>query len=240
MNENLNEEILVARGVQKIYQQGSGRLHILKGLDLSIKVGEALCIVGSSGAGKSTLLHILGTLDNPSEGTVHFRNRNLFEMGDEELARFRNRSLGFVFQFHHLLAEFTALENVLLPARIGEKSLSESKSKAESLLVKVGLAERLHHYPSQLSGGELQRVAIARALVNDPEILFADEPTGNLDSQNGAKIQELFFDLIRSMNVTVIVVTHDTRFAQKFSRVLRMQDGYWVSGDKQTLLNGLS
>jgi lipoprotein-releasing system ATP-binding protein len=236
MSEN-SEEILVARGVHKIYPQGSGRLHILKGLDLSIKAGEALCIVGSSGAGKSTLMHILGTLDNPNEGTVHFRNRNLFAMGDEELAQFRNRTLGFVFQFHHLLAEFTALENVLLPARIGNKSMTEAKQKAESLLVKVGLAERMHHFPSQLSGGELQRVAIARALINDPEILFADEPTGNLDSQNGAKIQELFFDLIRSMNVTVIVVTHDIRFAQKFPRVLRMQDGNWVVGDKQTLLN---
>jgi lipoprotein-releasing system ATP-binding protein len=232
-----SDDILVARGVHKIYPQGNSRLHILKGLDLSIKTGEALCIVGSSGAGKSTLLHILGTLDSPSEGSVHFRNRDLFTMGDEELAKFRNRSLGFVFQFHHLLAEFTALENVILPARIGDKSIAEAKQKAESLLVKVGLAERLHHFPSQLSGGELQRVAIARALVNDPEILFADEPTGNLDSQNGAKIQELFFDLIRSLHVTVIVVTHDIRFAQKFPRVLRMQDGNWVAGDKQTLLN---
>jgi lipoprotein-releasing system ATP-binding protein len=234
------DEILVARGVHKVYPQGSGRLHILKGLDLTIKTGEAMCIVGSSGAGKSTLLHILGTLDNPTEGTVHFRGRNLFDMADEELALFRNRTLGFVFQFHHLLSEFTALENVLLPARIGEKSINDAKQKAEGLLVKVGLAERLHHFPSQLSGGELQRVAIARALVNDPEILFADEPTGNLDSQNGAKIQELFFDLIRSMHVTVIVVTHDTQFAQKFPRVLRMQDGNWVTGDKQTLLNGFT
>lgn len=235
---NYDEEILVARNIHKVYPQGSGRLHILKGIDLSIRSGEAICIVGSSGAGKSTLMHILGTLDTPTEGTVHFRGRNLFEMGDEELAYFRNKSLGFVFQFHHLLSEFSALENVMLPARLsGKAGLVDAKQKAEQLLVKVGLGERLHHFPSQLSGGELQRVAIARALVNDPEVLFADEPTGNLDSQNGAKIQELFFDLIRSLHVTVIVVTHDTQFAQKFPRVLRMQDGHWVVGDKQSILS---
>lgn len=231
------QDILVARGVHKTYPQGSGKLHILKGIDLTLKTNEAVSIIGSSGAGKSTLLHILGTLDSPDEGKVYFRGKDLFAMDNEELAEFRNRSLGFVFQFHHLLAEFTALENVLLPTKIAETPSSIAKEKAEKLLISVGLKDRMHHFPNQLSGGELQRVAIARALINDPEILFADEPTGNLDSQNAARIQELFFELIQSLKITLLVVTHDISFAQKFPRVLRMQDGRWVVGDKNTLIN---
>ena len=220
--------ILNARGVHKMYSQGSGQLHILKGVDLTIFEGEAVCIVGASGAGKSTLMHILGALDIPDEGEVLFKEQNLFKMSEEQLAHYRNRSLGFVFQFHHLLAEFTAVENVLLPARLRGLSNNEARLKAEKLLAKVGLLERLNHFPSQLSGGELQRVAIARALINDPEILFADEPTGNLDSQNGQMVQKLFFDLIQQMKITLVVVTHDIKFAEKFPRLLRMQDGRWL------------
>ena len=211
-----------------MYSQGSGQLHILKGVDLTIFEGEAVCIVGASGAGKSTLMHILGALDIPDEGEVLFKEQNLFKMSEEQLAHYRNRSLGFVFQFHHLLAEFTAVENVLLPARLRGLSNNEARLKAEKLLAKVGLLERLNHFPSQLSGGELQRVAIARALINDPEILFADEPTGNLDSQNGQMVQKLFFDLIQQMKITLVVVTHDIKFAEKFPRLLRMQDGRWL------------
>lgn len=220
--------LMSARGIHKMYVQGSGHLHILKGVDLEIHQNEALCIVGASGAGKSTLLHILGALDIPDEGEVLFKGKNLFSMTEEQLASYRNRSLGFVFQFHHLLAEFTALENVLLPARLGGSSPQDAKTKAQVLLEKMGLGERLHHFPSQLSGGEAQRVAIARALVNDPEILFADEPTGNLDSRNGLMIQDLFFDLAKQMKVTLVVVTHDTKFAERFPRVLKMQDGRWL------------
>lgn len=220
--------LMSARGVHKMYAQGTGQLHILKGVDLNIYENEALCIVGASGAGKSTLMHILGALDTPTEGEVYFREQNLFKMTDERLALYRNRSLGFVFQFHHLLAEFTALENVLLPARLKGLSPQEARAKAERLLSRVGLSERLNHFPSQLSGGELQRVAIARALVNDPEVLFADEPTGNLDSKNGLMVQDLFFDLIKQMKITLVVVTHDVKFAERFPRVLRMQDGRWV------------
>ncbi len=233
---SLATDLLVAKNIHKTYPQGSGRLHIIKGIDLTIKSNEALSIVGSSGAGKSTLIHILGTLDNPDEGQVLYKGKNLFQMNDEEMASFRNNSLGFVFQFHHLLSEFTAIENVLLPARIGDKDNLKSREKAEKLLVTVGLQDRMNHFPSQLSGGELQRVAIARALINDPEILFADEPTGNLDSHNAARIQDLFFELIKSLKITLVVVTHDLSFAQKFPRTLRMQDGRWVIGDKQNLI----
>ncbi len=221
--------LMKAQGVHKMYAQGSGQLHILKGIDLTIYENEALCIVGASGAGKSTLMHILGALDSPDEGQVLFKEQNLFTMSDEKLAHYRNHSLGFVFQSHHLLAEFTAIENVLLPARIKGLTFDDARQKAEKLLSTVGLAQRFDHYPNQLSGGELQRVAIARALVNDPEILFADEPTGNLDSKNGLMVQDLFFDLIKQMKITLVIVTHDIKFAERFRRVLRMQDGRWVT-----------
>lgn len=213
--------------VTKSYPMGNGRLEILRGIDLEIKQGEAVCIVGSSGAGKSTLLHILGTLDQPTLGKVFFRGVELTRESDERLAYFRNQSMGFVFQFHHLMSEFTALENVMVPCRIGGMSVKESRQEAERLLQMLGLSERLHHYPSEMSGGEQQRVSIARALVRKPQILFADEPTGNLDTVNAEKIQDLFFDLKRQFNLTLVVVTHDTAFASKFPRVLHMRDGLW-------------
>jgi lipoprotein-releasing system ATP-binding protein len=224
----MNNVILKCQGIHKSYTQGAGFLHILKGIDLEIKRNEAVCIIGSSGAGKSTLLHVLGTLDSPDRGQVFFKGKNLFAMDEEALALFRSRSLGFVFQFHHLMAEFTALENVSIPARLAGKTPEQANAKAAQLLAKVGLIGRMTHYPNELSGGELQRVAIARALVNDPEIVFADEPTGNLDSKNGLQIQNLFFELMEQLKITLVVVTHDLNFGKRFPRVLRMQDGIWI------------
>lgn len=222
------ETLIAAQVVTKSYPMGAGRLEILKGIDLEIRAGDVLCIVGSSGAGKSTLLHILGTLDRPTLGKVLYRGQDLTKKSDEELAAFRNASMGFVFQFHHLMSEFTALENVMMPCRIAGQSLKESRAAAEELLGILGMSHRLHHHPSELSGGEQQRVAIARALVRKPEVLLADEPTGNLDTVNGEKIQDLFFELKKQMNLTLVVVTHDEEFAKKFPKVLHMRDGLWV------------
>lgn len=224
----MSEPLIKARGIRKSYAQGVSELSILKGVDIDIKAGEAVSIVGSSGAGKSTLLHILGTLDRPNAGEVFFEGENLFQKSEEDMARFRNDKMGFVFQFHHLLAEFTAVENVMMPCRIHGESKAAARAKALHLLDQMGLRERADHYPSQLSGGELQRVAISRALVRRPQVLFADEPTGNLDSQNSQMIQKLFFQLKEQYGLTLVVVTHDAGFAQKFGRVLRISDGQWA------------
>lgn len=221
--------LLSALNINKSYSQGVGELQILKGLNLQIHEGEAVGIVGTSGSGKSTLLQILGTLDRPQSGELTYEDKNLLAMPDEELAHFRNETMGFVFQFHHLMAELTALENVMLPCRIGGLSSEESREHAADLLNLLGLAERMTHYPNQLSGGELQRVAIARALVRRPKILFADEPTGNLDSTNSSKIQDIFFLLKEKFNLSLVVVTHDLSFAQRFPRILRLKDGQWFS-----------
>lgn len=209
-------------------EKNYGSLNILRGLDFEVVNGEAVCILGASGAGKSTFLHILGTLDRPSRGTVYFNGEDLFAKSDSELSAFRSKKLGFVFQFHHLLSEFTALENVMMPGRIAGLNVNDCKSRALGLLDYLGLAQRLSHYPSQLSGGEQQRVAIARSLFHRPQLLLADEPTGNLDSENSLKIQELFFQLKEEMGLTLIVVTHDTRFASRFPRSVKMADGQWV------------
>ncbi len=206
-----------------------GLLPILKGVSLDIKRGEALCIVGSSGAGKSTLLHILGTLDRPSSGSVFLRGEAINNLDDAALAKIRNQDIGFVFQFHHLMKELSAAENVALPLMIAGESKKDSMSKALEWLNRVGLSHRSEHFPQQLSGGELQRVAIARALVRSPSVLMADEPTGNLDSANALAIQELFFDLQQQWGLTLIVVTHDEQFAKRFPRILRMSDGRWSS-----------
>ncbi len=216
--------MLRALKVEKDY----GALHILRGLDFEVVRGEAVCILGASGAGKSTFLHILGTLDRPTRGTVYYQSEDLFTKNDNELSSFRSRMLGFVFQFHHLLGEFTALENVMMPGRIAGHTVAECRARAQSLLDYLGLTPRLTHYPSQLSGGEQQRVAIARSLYHKPLILLADEPTGNLDSENSLKIQDLFFQLKEEMGLTLIVVTHDTRFAGRFPRSVKMADGQWV------------
>ena len=223
-----NNILLSARGIQRSYKQGLRNLHILKGIDLDIYRGEAVCIVGTSGAGKSTLLHILGALDRPTCGTIYFGKHDLMTMDDESLAKFRNESLGFVFQFHHLMAEFTALENVMMPVLIGGESKPMALKKAEELLDRMGLRDRGAHYPSELSGGERQRVAIARALVQKPEILMADEPTGNLDTENGRRVQELFFELKKDLGLTLLTVTHDYQFASRFPRLFTIKDGQWV------------
>jgi lipoprotein-releasing system ATP-binding protein len=222
---NSQQVLLQARGITKVYQTGLSRLEILKGINLDIIEGEAVSIIGSSGAGKSTLLHILGTLDRPTAGQMTFKNKDLARMPDVELARFRNSTIGFVFQFHHLLKEFNALENVMMPCRIAGLSVRESDRAAREILAQVGLSQRLKHFPNELSGGEQQRVAVARALVRKPKILMADEPTGNLDSVNGQLIQELFFQLKKDRGVTLVVVTHDVSFARKFPRVIEIKDG---------------
>ncbi|MFP5518849.1 MAG: ABC transporter ATP-binding protein [Bdellovibrionia bacterium] len=221
--------LLEAKNVIKTYQQGVSSVEVLRGIGLTVKEGEAVAILGSSGAGKSTLLQILGTLDRPTSGEVLFSGQSLFEKSEEDLALFRNQEMGFVFQFHHLLSELTALENVMLPCRIAQLPISEAERKARYLLDLLGVGHRASHFPAELSGGEMQRVAIARALVRRPKILFADEPTGNLDSQNSLNIQDLFFDLKEKLGLTLVVVTHDLQFAARFPRVLRMKDGLWAS-----------
>ncbi|QDK45095.1 lipoprotein-releasing system ATP-binding protein LolD [Bdellovibrio sp. ZAP7] len=225
---NPTSNFLSVRNIHKSYPSGNGELEILRGVSMEIHGGEALAILGSSGAGKSTLLQIMGTLDRPTMGEVTFEGRNLLAMNDEELSKFRNAEMGFVFQFHHLLSEFNALENVMIPCRVAGEAPKAAKEKALHLLEFMGLADRAEHYPNQLSGGELQRVAIARALVRHPKILFADEPTGNLDSNTSGKIQELFFRLKEEMKLALVIVTHDLTFATRFPKVYRMKDGLWV------------
>ena len=220
--------LLSAQNIKKSFKKGKGSVEVLKGLDFMINSGELVCIIGASGAGKSTFLHILGTLDHPTEGSLFFKETNLLEKSDSFLAQFRNEKMGFVFQFHHLFHEFTALENIQIPAQIAGKNRKDIQQKSEELVNFLGLYERRHHYPSELSGGEQQRVSIARALIQDPEILFADEPTGNLDTENGRKIENLFFQLKEERNLTLIVVTHNKAFAQKFPKILEMENGIWV------------
>jgi lipoprotein-releasing system ATP-binding protein len=221
--------ILQAQAVSKAFTMGDKKLEVLRAIDLKIYPGEAVCVLGASGAGKSTLLHILGTLDRPTSGKVFYESVDLTQKNDEELAAFRSQKMGFVFQFHHLLNEFTALENVMMPCRIAGATAKDARVSAEALLRDLGLGDRLNHYPTELSGGEQQRVAISRALVRRPQILFADEPTGNLDTVNGQKIQDLFFNLKRELGLTLITVTHDHRFAGRFPKRFVMQDGQWTS-----------
>ena len=211
--------------VSKTYIRGKQSLEILKDLELCIPKGESLCIVGASGAGKSTLLHIMGALDRPTSGSVFYKERDIAGFSSSQLAFLRRRKMGFVFQFHYLLSEFTALENVMLPAHIAKIPVKEASKKAESLIETLGLSHRKTHYPSELSGGEQQRLAIARALINEPEILLADEPAGNLDSKNSLKIQELFSLLHKKFHLTLVAVSHDMSFASTFSSVLKMEDG---------------
>lgn len=202
-----------------------GELEVLKGIDLRINKAEVVSIVGASGAGKSTLLQIMGTLDRPSRGQVLFHDKDLTAFSKRELAGFRNKHIGFIFQFHHLLPEFTALENVCIPAFIGRKSKEEAEERAKQLLDYLGLGQRLHHKPSALSGGEQQRVAVARSLVNQPEVIFADEPSGNLDSKNARELHELFFKLRTEFDQTFVIVTHNEELADMADRKLVMVDG---------------
>lgn len=213
-------------GLEKNY----GALQVLKGINLEIADRSVISIVGASGAGKSTLLHLIGTLDKPDKGKVLIDGTDLYTLSDKELAAYRNQNIGFVFQFHHLLPEFTAVENVALPAMIAGKSKAEAMKRAEELLDFLKLKERLTHKPSQLSGGEQQRVAVARALVNNPKLILADEPSGNLDSENAGKLHQLFFDLRDQFHQTFIVVTHNNELAEMSDRKITIKDGQIVRG----------
>jgi len=217
--------LISLKGLCKSYSMGSATVEVLRGIDLEIKAGTTTALIGASGAGKSTLLHILGALDRPSSGSVSYRGEELFRRSEQQLADFRNRSIGFVFQFHHLLPEFTALENVLLPALINRQSRQAAEHQARQLLEQVGLGHRLRHRPGELSGGEQQRVAIARALVLGPELLLADEPTGNLDMKTSEAIHELLAGLQQETGITLVVVTHNERLAAGMGRVVRLVDG---------------
>lgn len=209
-------------------QKSFGSLAILKGITLSVNKGEIVSIVGSSGAGKTTLLQILGTLDRPSSGTFTIDQTDPFSLNQKELARFRNRNIGFVFQFHQLLPEFNALENVIIPSLIHGLSHKEAKEKASHLLHQVGLSERFTHRPNELSGGEQQRVAVCRALINSPKVVFADEPSGNLDSRNAEELHELFFKLRTEFDQSFVIVTHNARLAEQADRTITMKDGLIV------------
>jgi lipoprotein-releasing system ATP-binding protein len=213
--------MITGKNIHKRY----GTVEVLKGVDVEINKGEVVSIVGPSGSGKSTLLHILGTLDKADAGAVEMNNTVINALTGNKLAAFRNKNIGFVFQFHHLLPEFSALENVCIPGWLAGRKKAEVKAEAEKLLNMLGLSHRLENKPNQLSGGEQQRVAVARALINKPDIIFADEPTGNLDSANAKELHQLFFDLRKQFNQTFLIVTHNEELAQLSDRVLHMRDG---------------
>ena len=221
-------KLIEAIGLSKSFRTEAGELQVLKGIDLAFHEGEMIGITGASGAGKSTLMHILGALDRPSSGKVLFRGTDVFSMDDTARARFRNQSIGFVFQFHHLLPEFNALENVMLPGLISGKSYESAEQKARGLLGDLGLSARLIHRPGELSGGEQQRVAVARALMQDSGLVLADEPTGNLDTATGNSLFELFLSLNSAKGITFVIVTHNTSLADRCHRVLHMADGRFI------------
>jgi lipoprotein-releasing system ATP-binding protein len=217
----MSQPIIEVKNVFKSY----GDLPVLKGVSMSVNKGEVVSIVGASGAGKSTLMHIIGTLDEADKGQVVIDNKDLSNLRGKSLSEFRNKHIGFVFQFHQLLPEFTAIENVLMPAWIAGEKESSADQRAKDLLKRMGLQERIHHKPSELSGGEQQRVAIARALINNPAIILADEPSGNLDSANAKQLHELFFELRNEMNQTFVIVTHNNELADMADRKLTIKDG---------------
>ena len=222
----MNNHIIEATGIRKSF----GTLEVLKGVDLAVRRGEIVAIVGKSGAGKTTLLQILGTLDRPDQGTVRIDGQDVSALGEKELAKFRNRHIGFIFQFHQLLPEFTALENVMIPALIAGEGRSESRRRAEQLLADLGLSERLNHKPAALSGGEKQRVAAARALMMSPSVILADEPTGSLDEANKQELNRLLLHLREQYGQTIIIVTHDKELSAIADRVIEMTDGIITDG----------
>jgi lipoprotein-releasing system ATP-binding protein len=228
----MTDPLVTVRNVTKTFEHEGRSLEVLKGIDLEIDGGEMVTIVGPSGAGKSTLLHLIGTLDLPTQGQILYSGRDVTRLGSSELAEFRNRSIGFVFQFHHLLPEFTALENVMMPGLIqGHRRLED---RARQLLDEVGLSERLTHRPGELSGGEQQRVALARALLMEPKLVLADEPTGNLDSQTSDAVQSLIFDLNQRHGITFLIVTHSRDFAAMMPRQVSMKDGRIDSDERRS------
>jgi lipoprotein-releasing system ATP-binding protein len=211
--------------LNKTFIKDGNKIEVLKGLNLTISRGQSLAILGVSGAGKSTLIHILGTLDRPTSGTMLFDDVNIFAWEEKKLAQFRNEKIGFVFQFHNLLPEFNSLENTMMPALIHGVPYRDAREKAEAILSEVGLGNRLTHKPGELSGGEQQRVAVARALIMEPEIILADEPTGNLDSETGRKVEDIMLELNRTRNITLVVVTHNKSLADRMSKCIDLHDG---------------
>ena len=220
--------MITVTNLHKSFVIGEQTLAVLKGINLTISHGELIAIVGASGAGKSTFLHILGLLDNPTKGTVHFEGHDLFQLSEPARADFRNRRIGFVFQFHHLLPEFTALENACMPALIQRRQPEEVEKEARSILDEVGLGARLNHKPGELSGGEQQRVAVARALLQKPDLVLADEPTGNLDTRTGEALFSLMRELNKSRGTTFVIVTHNDKLSAQADRIVHMQDGQIV------------
>jgi lipoprotein-releasing system ATP-binding protein len=223
--DSLKDRFLSVRDLSKGYDNSNARIDILKGVDIDLNAGETLAIVGASGIGKSTLLHILGALDHADSGAYFFKGEDIFLFDQTRLAQFRNKTVGFVFQFHYLLPEFSALENVMMPALISGQSKNKARASSEAMLVRVGLKDRLNFRIAKLSGGEQQRVALARSLVLKPEILLADEPTGNLDKKNSEYIHQLFLELNHELNMTLVVVTHNTELASYMSRIMTIVDG---------------
>ena len=214
-----------ATDLSKSFQKDGSRIEILKSLDFEIAAGESVAILGASGAGKSTLLHILGTLDHPSSGSLFINGEDVFKFNEQKLAELRNRKIGFVFQFHHLLPEFSSLENVMMPALIGGIPKKEALRRAEFVLNEVSLGDRITHKPGELSGGEQQRVAVARAVIMEPDLILADEPTGNLDTETGERVQEVLINLNRKLGITLIVVTHNQLLAERLDRSIGLRDG---------------
>ncbi|MCJ7458250.1 MAG: ABC transporter ATP-binding protein [candidate division Zixibacteria bacterium] len=219
------DAVLEAKGVFRSFQTGTVILDVLKGVDLEIYQGEIVALIGPSGSGKSTLLHILGVLDRPDKGSVNLDTVEVFSLNDKELAHLRNRTVGFVFQFHHLMPEFSALENVMMPKLIAGEGIKSIENKAMELLDEVGLKDRKDHKPGELSGGEQQRVAVARALINDPKIVIADEPSGNLDRNTAESLHNLILELNRSRNQTFVLATHNLELAQRANRIFKLKDG---------------
>jgi len=221
----MSNSIIVCQNLSKVYQEGRLATTVLQGVNLWVNKGELLAIVGTSGSGKSTLLHLLGALDTPSTGDVVFNGKNIHKLSSKQQSKWRNQELGFIYQFHHLLSEFTALENVAMPLLIAGEKIKVAEQKATALLKRVGLSERMQHRPSELSGGERQRVAIARALINNPSLVLADEPTGNLDAKSAESVYQLLKELNNELGTAFIVVTHDQQLANKLDRQLYMSNG---------------